>query len=58
VEDPFDQASLAVSGPTIASASAAARLRNVRATMTFWLIIGLLLAGDMLVRTWTALRHL
>jgi hypothetical protein len=56
VEDSFDQ--LSAARPTIASASAAARLANVRAAMTFWVIIGLLLAADMLVRAWIALRHL
>jgi hypothetical protein len=55
VEDSFDQ--LSAARPTIASASAAARLANVRAAMTFWVIIGLLLAADMLVRAWIALRH-
>jgi hypothetical protein len=58
VGNSFDQDSVAVSGPSIVSASAAARLRNVRAAMTFWLIVGLLVAADMLVSAWTALRHL
>jgi hypothetical protein len=57
VEISFDRDSLSASGPTTVSASAGARLRNFRAAMTFWVMIGLFFAANVLVRVWTALRH-